>query len=289
MSGTILLGYDIESASESTAGFLQGASLLHARHEVPWTIYLTGQTVERRADDVRQVVGDPLLTVGQHTYSHMLLKCVYMTPGDGRPAHGASPSFFIAGGSLGQIRNEIQRTQQLIGELLEVECHGLTAPWGYYRGLADRPDILQILQDNSIRWTRAYARDCRDCQPTPFEAQPFFYADQGFPGILELGIQGYQDDFYWDRFDDRRHGDTYQDYLYAMLAEVEKNDWVWNICSHDHGTSTKEAFRQTKGTWLEDLIVRACDLGIRFAGPLQVYQEMKNRSQAASDSSAGSS
>ena len=43
----------------------------------------------------------------------------------------------------------------------------------------------QILQDNGIRWARTYGRDYRDCQPTPFTVQPFFYADQGFPDILE--------------------------------------------------------------------------------------------------------
>ncbi|MFH1570644.1 MAG: polysaccharide deacetylase family protein [Gemmatimonadota bacterium] len=274
MSGTILLGYDVETASESTGGFLQGAQALHRRLGVPWAIYLTGKTVEARAADVRPVVGDPLLTVGQHTYSHLLLKSVYMQPGDGQPVHGHSPNFFNRGGSLEQIRDEVGRTQQLLRDELGVACRGLTGPWGYYRGLVDRPDILEILRDAGLRWMRTSARDGRDCQPTPFAEQPFFYADQGFPELLELGIQGYQDDFYWDRFDDRRHGDTYQDYLYAMLGEVAERDWVWNVCSHDHGTTTAEAFAASKGRWLEDLIRRAQDLGIRFLGPEQLYQEM---------------
>jgi len=282
MSGTIILGYDVESASDSTAGFLQGARVLHQRHGVPWSIYLTGQTVEQRADDIRKALDDPLLTIGQHTYSHMLMKCVYMTPGDGKPIHGAFPNFFSKGGSVEEVREEIGKTRQLVGDRLGVECHGLTGPWGYYRGLADRPDLLQILRDNDIRWARTYARDYRDCQPTPFTAQPFFYTDQGFPEILELGVQGYQDDFYWDRFDDRRHGDTYNDYLYAMLEEVAKNDWVWNLCSHDHGTPSSEAFFQTKGAWLEDVIVRAQALGIRFAGPATLYDEMKARVEMSS-------
>ena len=125
------------------------------------------------------------------------------------------------------------------------------------------------------RWVRTNARDCRDCQPTPFTEQPFFYADQGFPDILELGVQGYQDDFYWDRFDNRSHGDTYQDYLFAMLPEVCRNNWVWNLCSHDHGTPTKQDFFETKGKWLEDVIVRAKDLGIRFVSSGELYRELK--------------
>ena len=274
MSGTIVLGYDVESASDSTAGFLQGAQRLHDRHGVPWTIYLTGVTLEKCADAVRRVRDEPLLSIGQHTYSHLLLKSVYMTPGDGKPVHGKSPNFFNPGGSLEEIRAEIEKTQKLMNDLLGIECRGLTGPWGYYRGLVDRPDILQILQDSGIQWIRTCARDARDCQPTPFSTQPFFYVDQGFPEVLELGVQGYQDDFYWDRFDDRRHGDTYQDYLFAMLEEVAENDQVWNICSHDHGTADQETFDRTKGQWLEDLIRRAREVGLRFVAPSELYAEM---------------
>ena len=274
MSGTIILGYDVETASESTLGFLAGAQALHRRLGVPWSIYLTGQTVEACGDGIRPYVEDPLLSTGQHTYSHMLLKSIYMTPGDGKPVHGASPNYFRQGGSLAEVGAEIERTQALFAERLGMTPRGLTGPWGYYRGLVDRPDLLDMLQQNGLRWIRTNARDFRDCQPTPFEAQPFFYADHGFPDILELGIQGYQDDFYWERFDDRSHGDTYQDYLHAMLPEVAENDWVWNVCSHDHGTPTAAAFDETKGEWLEALIVRAQELGIRFVSPEQLYEEM---------------
>jgi len=280
MSGTIVLGYDIESASENTMGFLEGAVILHDKFKVPWTIYLTGVTVEKYGDDIRKVVPNPLLTVGQHTYSHMLLKSIYMKPGDGKPIHGAQPNFFRQGGALDEIRREIERTQLIIRERLGVECRGLTGPWGYYRGLVDRPDILQIMQDNGIQWIRTNARDQRDCQPTPFTEQPFFYADQGFPYILELGVQGYQDDFYWERFDDRQHGDTYQHYLLAMLSMVSENDWVWNLCSHDHGTPIKQAFFKTKGMWLEEVIMHAKDIGIRFLSPCELYDEMKRPNQA---------
>ena len=275
MNGTMVFGYDIETASENTVGFLEGATEMHEKHGVPWTIYLTGQTVEQCTDAIRKCMQSPLVTVAQHTYSHVLLKSVYMTPGDGKPVHGAEPNFFKEGGSLDQIRQEISKAQGIIKDLLQVDCRGLTGPWCYYRGLVDRPDILQILQDNGIRWIRTNARDYRDCQPTPFTEQPFFYADQGFPEILELGVQGYQDDFYWERFDDRSHGETYQDYLFAMVDETAKNGWVWNLCSHDHRTPTKQEFwRERK--WIADLIVRARDAGLRFASPPEIYDQLES-------------
>ena len=274
MSGTLILGYDVETASESTAGFLRGARALHERFSAPWTIYLTGQTLERRLRDVQEVASDPLLTIAQHTYSHILLRSVHMRPGDGKPIHGEESEFHKQGASLPQIRDELEKTQALMRDLLGLECRGLTGPWAYHQGLAPRPDILQVVYESGIRWVRTNGRDSRGCNPTPFSEQPFFYDEQGYPDILELGVQGYQDDFYWERFDDRRHGSTYPDYLLATLEEVSRHDWVWNVCSHDHGTPTKEAFDATKAVWLGPLIARAKELGIRMVSPEELYSEM---------------
>ena len=82
-------------------------------------------------------------------------------------------------------------------------------------------------------------------------------------------------DFYWDRFDDRRHGETYEDYLFATLEQVAAEDLVWNLCSHDHGTATAEVFFETKGRWLGALIARGRQLGVRFVSPPAFYDELK--------------
>ena len=149
--GSIVFGYDVESASDATGGFLQGAQKLHRKHDVPWAIYLTGQTLLSRVEDVRAGRDDPLLSIGQHTFNHILLKSIYMRPDDGKPIHGHSPNFFHQGGTLERIQEEIKSTQALIADLLEIECQGLTGPWGYHRSLVDRPDILKLLSDNGIR------------------------------------------------------------------------------------------------------------------------------------------
>ena len=48
--GSVIFGYDVESASDATKGFLQGAQQLHQKHNVPWTIYVTGQTLSARVE-----------------------------------------------------------------------------------------------------------------------------------------------------------------------------------------------------------------------------------------------
>lgn len=57
----------------------------------------------------------------------------------------------IKGGNLPQIEEEVEKTKELLKKYLNVECIGLRGPWGYYRGLSDRPDILEILYNLGIR------------------------------------------------------------------------------------------------------------------------------------------
>lgn len=273
MSGIIFMAYDVETASESTGGFLRGAQELHREYGIPWTIFFTGKTIAERTADCLRVAGDPLLTMAQHTYNHVLLKSVHIEPHDGKPCmEGGKATFFKEGGSLEQLAEEIGRTQEVFQRTFGRACRGLTGPWGYYRGLRDRPDILRLVDRAGLRWLRTDARDCRDCQPVPLDLQPYFYADQGFPGILECPVQGYQDDFYWERFDDRAHGPGCEDYVLWAMAEAGRRGHVYTINSHDHSTPTPEAFHATKGRWLRAVLERGRKLNVRFMGYEDYYQ-----------------
>ena len=76
---------------------------------------------------------------------------------------------------------------------LGVECIGLTGPWCYYRGLRDRPDILQVLWEEGIRFTRTDGRNERDWHPVAIDLQPYWYDALGFPEMLEIPIHGWHD------------------------------------------------------------------------------------------------
>ena len=276
MPGTLLICYDVETASQSTDGFLAGAQEMHRELAIPATLFFTGRTIEERTKACRAAAEEPLFTIGQHTYSHVLLKTVYMQPDDGRPCPHSpegGPALLCEGADLATIEQEVTRTQELYEKTFGRACRGLTGPWGYYRGLADRPDILRILARSGIRWVRTYARDERDCQPVPLTVQPFFYADQGFEDLLEIPVQGYQDDFYWERFDDRRRGPDYIDYLRWALQYVMDHDLVFCVNSHDHNTPTVAAFNETKGAWLRPLLESVREMDIRCLGCEQLYQE----------------
>jgi peptidoglycan/xylan/chitin deacetylase (PgdA/CDA1 family) len=274
MSGIVFIAYDVETASDSTGGFLAGARELHREFGVPWTVFFTGKTIAERTADCLRVAGDPLVTLAQHTYNHVLLKSVHLEPNDGKPCReGGKATFFKEGGSLEQIADEISRTQEVFQKTFGRPCRGLTGPWGYYRGLRDRPDILRIVDRAGLRWLRTDARDYRDCQPVPLELQPYFYADQGCPEILECPMQGYQDDFYWERFDDRAHGPRCEDYLLWAMAQAARCGRVFTINSHDHGTPTAQAFHATKGRWLRAVLDRGRQLDVKFMGYEEYYRQ----------------
>jgi hypothetical protein len=100
-------------------------------------LFVVGQTLERWLPQFQDIAGDPLFDIQQHTYSHQLLKTVYIE--DGRSVR------VVPGVSTEETREEVRKTSMILAEHLGVLCIGLTGPWCYYRGLRDRPDILQVL------------------------------------------------------------------------------------------------------------------------------------------------
>lgn len=262
---TLLIGYDVENQDpkgEVTRRFLKVAPELHRGLDVPCTFFICGRTLENNLEGFKQVklkYGD-LIDLQQHTYSHVLLKTVFQ--------ENESGETLFRGGTLEQIREEVGRTIELLREHLDINCIGLRGPYGYYRGLSDRPDILEILHDLGIRFTSTYARDEHDWQPVPFEVQPFWYETQGFGDILEIPVQGWQDciirrEIGWDNCD------GYLDHLKRDLEYVAEHDLVWGYAQHDWSSIKEDPEMSiTRG-----MIEHALSLGIELKSYLEFYEE----------------
>jgi peptidoglycan/xylan/chitin deacetylase (PgdA/CDA1 family) len=223
--GTFLLGYDVEHQDPHvTRPFLKRAAQLHREYGVPATLFVLGETLERNTDALAELVDDPLFDIQQHTYSHTPLKTLVQ--------QNARGTELILGGSLERTREEVSRTSALLAERLGVRCMGLTGPYTYYRGLADRPDILQVLDECGIRFLRTYGRNQHDWQPVPFDVQPFWYSLQGFPEILEYGIQGWADCLLREQLGWDDH-DGYLLELRRNLDLITERDLVWSYLQHD--------------------------------------------------------
>lgn len=259
---TFLIGYDVEHQDPAvTRTFLERAVDVHTRLQAPATFFVVGRTLEANKDAFRAIAGDPLFDIQQHTYSHVLLKTVCQENEQGIR--------LFPGATLEQIREEVQRTNALLAETLGVSCRGLTGPYNYYRGLMDRPDILDILWDCGIRYLRTYGRDAHDWQPVPFDVQPFWYSAQGFPGMLEMGITGWQDcilreQLGWSNLDG---------YLAAVMPDLDqiaRRDLVWSYVQHDWSSIREDPSMRLTG----DLLRAVQDRGVEIVHYGTYYERM---------------
>jgi peptidoglycan/xylan/chitin deacetylase (PgdA/CDA1 family) len=228
--GTFLIGYDVEArAVDVTRPFLRRALEIHEATGVPATLFLCGRTIELNRDELRTFARHPLFDLQQHTYNHVLLKSVCIE----NPDEGVQ---FFRGGTLDQIRDEVRRTSDLLREEYGLECRGLTGPYAYYRGLADRPDILQVLWEEGIRFTRTWGRNEHDWQPVDLEVQPFWYAPQGFPAMLEVPIHGWQD-IYLRKRAGWTNAKGFLDGTYPYMERAAAEGVVYSFCTHDHSST----------------------------------------------------
>jgi len=232
----------------------------------PCTLFLCGLTLRREAAACRAFKRSMgrLADFQQHTYTHLRLKTVCEDTGEKITVY--------PGGTLRQIRSEVRRASAALRDVLGVRCLGLTGPWGYYRGLADRPDILEVLHDEGIRFTRTYARNARDYCPVPWDVQPFWYAPQGRPDMLELPIQGWIDCLYRGRigWEDLA---GYVRHVKRGLDTVARRYLTWGYVQHDW--SSIQGDPEMAGT--RAIIEHARRRGIEIRTYLQEYRLRKRR------------
>jgi peptidoglycan/xylan/chitin deacetylase (PgdA/CDA1 family) len=260
----LLIGYDVEAdgAPQVTRSFLEAVRPLHREFEAPCTLFLLGRVVEQNTDSLLPFVGDPLFDLQQHTYSHKLFKTVCMEDDAGQIT-------VYRGASVQEIDEDVGRAQSVLKELLGVNPIGICGPYGYYRGLSDRPDLLEVLHRHGIRFLRTYSRNEKDFQPTPFSVQPFWYAPQGFPDMLEIPVQGYQDLYLrntlgWNRTD------LYIQRVLRHLDAVAERNLVWSYCQHDHSNRGDEEMSIVRA-----LLARARELGIQIMSHREFYETQK--------------
>ncbi|MCB0104833.1 MAG: polysaccharide deacetylase family protein [Caldilineaceae bacterium] len=271
MPGTMLIGYDVEWQSQEgnvTEHFLATAQPLHQRLNVPTTFFIVGQTLKRCAAHFQAVKDDPLIDLQQHTYSHQLLKTVYIDDGKSiRVKRGIEPE---------ETRIEVRKTTELLKEYLDVDCIGLTGPWNYYRGLRDRPDLLQILHEEGIRFMRMDGRNAQDWHPVEMDLQPYWLDDLGFPDMFEMLIHGWhdcvirQERFGWENLTD--WVDSVKPYIDRAAAE----DKVFSLCQHDWSSTRADPTMSAT----EAIIRYGQEKGLRFMTYRAYYEECKAKRSA---------
>ena len=106
-----LIGYDVESKDPSvTRQFLSAALRVHEDLEVPCTLFVVGRTLRANPDAFAALVGHPLVSIQQHTDTHLLLKTVYQVNQAGTQV--------FRGGSVDEVRADVAAAQRYFEEIL---------------------------------------------------------------------------------------------------------------------------------------------------------------------------
>jgi peptidoglycan/xylan/chitin deacetylase (PgdA/CDA1 family) len=244
---TLLIGYDTESAAvgEGLARFVgpdvphyyaaldpdttrRGVALLarlHEELEAPCTFFVCGRTLLHALDAFEPLAASPLFDIQQHTYSHVVFRDVRYRAGDSDVEAVLPETPHVA------LREELAFTSELIRRYLGRECVGLRTPFGYYRGLRDRPDLLQIVQETGHHYVTSWGRNEQNGNPTPF-VQPFPYAEEGFPGLLEIPFQFWLDGIWFDA-NGYGEGRAFGRALQGAVDEIAEQDLVFATAFHE--------------------------------------------------------
>ena len=158
---------------------------------IPATFFVCGQWLESMAyrfgpDGIREVLrpDSPPIEIGDHTYSHNILKRVETRP-DKTPI------------CTRRVEQEYRRNTKIIWDILGInaESRGLRVPLGHYHGLQGEYNLLDKLKRAGVRYVSSDLRGRGDVLEAPLcldggtPRQPYRYEN----GLLEIPSHGWQD------------------------------------------------------------------------------------------------
>jgi peptidoglycan/xylan/chitin deacetylase (PgdA/CDA1 family) len=281
MRGTLLIGYDVERIPgrvpgekwvgqpvpvDATEVFLRKALQVHREVGVPATIFMVGRNIDKHVPALRACLDSGLFEIAQHTYEHYALKTVL---------EESPENIYLPGLPFDRIEEQLARPVELLQKHLGVHCRGVTTPYLYYRGLGDRPDILELVARHGMSYTRSYGRNCHDYCPLGWEVQPSWYSRQGFPDLLEIPVQGWID-AQWRREHGWDNWPAYHDYLKSRVDELADNGLCTSHCQHDWTS----IFYDEQLTWTRRFLEYAAQR-VNIQTHFDFYQQMLRLRDAA--------
>jgi peptidoglycan/xylan/chitin deacetylase (PgdA/CDA1 family) len=287
---TLLIGYDTEAAAvgEGLARFIgpevpqyraaldpdvtrRGVGLLRRLHEeleAPCTFFVCGRTLLHALDAIEPLARSNLFDIQQHTYSHVVFRDVRYR------AEGAEGEAVLPETPHVALREELRFTSELIRRHLGRDCVGLRTPFGYYRGLRDRADLLEIVRETGHRFVTSWGRNDENGNPTPW-VQPFAYVEEGYPDLLEIPFQFWLDGIWFD-LNGYGQGRAFGRELERAVDEIAERDLVYATAFHEW--CAVEADEEGTG-WIRALIGRARERGVEIMS----YADYWARASAGED------
>ena len=128
--------------------------------------------LELAGPELRAILDHPLFDVQCHSFTH--------------------PNLIALGEDRATLQYELGDAKKLIEDTFGRAVTGLTAPGGYTDGFRGHPLILDVMWEAGYRYVRSVGKGPKDTLPALLD-QPFWYAGDGFPDLLETPSHAWHD------------------------------------------------------------------------------------------------
>ena len=172
-------GYDayVSYEGESLETFLAGARAVAEAHlatETPATFFIVAKLLDHCGSQLRAILDHPSFDLQCHSYTH--------------------PDLIRISTDEKTLRYELIDSKKRIEDTFGRPIIGLTAPGGYTRGFSGQTFMLDLMAEAGYRYMRTYGAGPNGTVPAPLH-QPFWYAEDGHPDLLEIPSHAWHDIF----------------------------------------------------------------------------------------------
>lgn len=168
--------------------FVRNLNSMFDQKCAPRTFFILGHYLESclneyDMDSLREVydITNPLVEIQQHSYSHQIF----------RPIKGRNDKQIL---TPKEFAEDLKRAGVTIKKILGIYPDGLRTPLGYHHNLSDMPEILEVLRRMEFRYVSSNLRSEESLEaPLNKNTQPHDYGMVGYPTIMEIPSNGWQD------------------------------------------------------------------------------------------------
>lgn len=252
--------------------------------KIPRTYFICGQFLESMskrfgAKSLQNIfdVKNDLVEIGDHTYSHSIVKSISSRP-------DKTPS------SYSKIKKEFFINTKLFQEILDLDIpnRGFRTPLGHYNGLKGENKLLDVLKELKINYVSSDLRDKHESLNPPLKnidgttRQPYRYENN----LLEIPTMGWQDTVFSGTTKTplyEKPPSTYEEiisYYQTLFEEVKKiileknRSYYLGLTLHPYDNS----FYNVKENFFEDLNKIILKFHGRFASYNDVCNEFNRKS-----------
>jgi peptidoglycan/xylan/chitin deacetylase (PgdA/CDA1 family) len=165
------VSYEGERLEECLAG-IRAVAEVHLKLDIPATFFVVAKLLENAGPELVEILDQPLFDIQCHSYSHA--------------------DVIRISEDEAALWRELVDAKRLIEDTFGRQVIGFTTPGSYWRGLVGQRRVLAALWEAGYRYVRSVGMGPGESMPAPL-TQPYWYAQDGYPDLLELGLHAWHD------------------------------------------------------------------------------------------------